>query len=171
MLIRWLLGAVLVADLMLAAVNWKLAASPHAPASELALLKRQRALLAADIARGDQIRKDLPAVEKQCDTFVQKTLPPVGNGYSSIISGWGALAKGAGIHSENISFRQHAADKSGVVEVEISTAVDGNYSSLVRFINALQHSDTFYVLDGLSLAAGSAGELKLNLALRTYFRS
>jgi Tfp pilus assembly protein PilO len=170
-IIRWVLAAVLVLDLALIVINWKVAVAPRASASEIVLLKRQHALLAADVARGDQIRKELPAVEKQCDAFVQQNLRPVGSGYSSIISDWGMLAKDAGIQAENISFRQHTADKSGVVEVEISTSVNGDYAGVVRFINALQHSGTFYLLDGLSLAAGSAGELKLNLALRTYFRT
>jgi Tfp pilus assembly protein PilO len=170
-IIRWVLATVLVVDLALIVINWKLAAAPRASASEITLLKRQHALLAADVARGDQIRKDLPAVEKQCDVFVQENLRPVGSGYSSIISDWAMLAKGAGIQAEGISFRQHAPDKSGVVEVEISTSVNGDYAGVVRFINALQHSGTFYLLDGLSLGAGSAGELKLNLALRTYFRT
>ena len=58
-----------------------------------------------------------------------------------------------------------------MVEIEISTVVDGDYASLVRFINGLEHSNNFYVLDNLALAAGSAGVLKLNLQLRTYFRS
>jgi hypothetical protein len=50
--------------------------------------------------------------------------------------------------------------------------VSGDYSSVVRFVNNLEHSDTFYVLDGLALAAnGSGGQLRLNLQLRTYFRS
>ena len=58
-----------------------------------------------------------------------------------------------------------------MVEVEIASVVNGDYSSVVRFINGLEHSDNFYVLEGLALAAGSAGELRLNLHLRTYFRS
>ena len=128
-------------------------------------------MLAADVARGDQIRKDLPAVEKQCDVFFQQNLRPAATGYSAIIADWAALAHGAGIHSENIAFSQHAAEKNGVIEVQIATSVNGNYPSLVHFINALQHSDTFYVLDGLSLAPESAGELKLNLQVRTFFRT
>jgi hypothetical protein len=56
--------------------------------------------------------------------------------------------------------------------VDILAVVDGDYPSVVRFINDLEHSDTFYVLDGLSLASsGSGGQLKLNLQLRTYFRT
>jgi len=95
----------------------------------------------------------------------------VGSGYSSIVSDLGTMARESGLRAENVNFRQHPADKRGVIEVEISEIVNGDYPSVVRFINSLEHSDTFYVLDGLSLAAGSAGELRLNMQLRTYFRS
>jgi hypothetical protein len=76
------------------------------------------------------------------------------------------------LQAGNLSFHQHEPDKRGVTQVDIFAVVDGDYSSVVRFVNDLQHSDTFYVLDGLSLAGGgSGGQLKLNLQLRTYFRS
>jgi hypothetical protein len=49
--------------------------------------------------------------------------------------------------------------------------VNGDYPSVVRFINGLERSNNFYVLDGLQLAESTAGNVKLNLRLRTYFRS
>ena len=170
-LIRAVLAVILLADVALIAVNWKLSTEPRSSRSDLNLLKKQHALLAADVARGEAIRKNLPSVEKQCDTFFQENLRPAGTGYSSIIADWGQLARSAGIQAEDISFSQRSTDQNGVVEVAIGTSVDGDYAGLVRFINALQHSDTFYILDGLSLAAGSSGQLKLNMQLRTFFRT
>ena len=64
------------------------------------------------------------------------------------------------------------ADARGLMELEISTAVEGDYDSLVQFLNKLEHSDNFYVLDGLSLnSTTGGGKLRLNLQLRTYFRT
>ena len=40
----------------------------------------------------------------------------------------------------------------------------------MRFINALERSDSFYILDRLALAASTNGQVRLNLQLRTYFR-
>lgn len=171
-IIRVLLGIVVAADIVLAGVNWKMAAANRTPQEELNTLKRQHALMAADVTRAQTIRATLPEIEQQCDTFFKQTFRPIGSGYSSVISDFGSLSRGAGLQAENLSFHQHEADKRGVTEVDISAVVDGDYSSVVRFVNNLEHSDTFYVLDGLSLAAaGSGGQLKLNLQLRTYFRS
>jgi Tfp pilus assembly protein PilO len=170
--IRVILAILVAVDITLAAFSWKMAAANHAPQSELIALKRKHNLMAADITRAETIRTTLPAVEQQCDSFFHQNLRPVASGYSSVISDFGSLTRGAGLQAGNLTFHQHEADKRGVTQVDIFAVVDGDYSSVVRFINNLQHSDTFYVLDGLSLAAGgSAGQLKLNLQLRTYFRT
>jgi Tfp pilus assembly protein PilO len=172
-IIRVILGLVVAADIVLAGINWQMAAATRTPQSELNLLKRQHALMAADITRAETIRTTLPAVEQQCDIFFKQNFRPITSGYSSVISDFGSLSRGAGLQAENLNFHQHEADKrGGVTQVDISAVVDGDYSSVVRFVNNLEHSDTFYVLDGLSLAAsGSGGQLKLNLQLHTYFRS
>jgi Tfp pilus assembly protein PilO len=169
--IRWVLGAVLALDLILAGINWQMAASPGTSRDALLLLRRQHSLLQADTARAELIRNQLPEIEQQGDLFFTSNLRPSGTGYSSLVSDLGSLAAASGLQAENYAFRQHQPDKRGVMEVEIGTVVNGDYASVVRFINGLERSDTFYVLDGLSLAAGSSGQLRLNLQLRTYFRT
>jgi len=79
--------------------------------------------------------------------------------------------KGTGVRASNITYRTGAPDKRGVIEIEIGATVSGDYANIVRFINGLEHSETFYVLDSLVLGAGSSGGLGLNLHLRTFFRS
>jgi hypothetical protein len=172
-LIRWLLAAVLVADLALVAVNWKMAAAPGDSDDELRLLRQQRALLGADIARAKKIRADLPDIQRNATTFFQQAITPAQSGYSGLIDNFGALAHTAGVRTSNTTYREGAPDKRGVVQVEIVATVSGDYPNIVRFINALEHSDTFYVLDSLSLGAGTGtgGGLGLNLHLRTYFRT
>jgi type II secretion system (T2SS) protein M len=170
-LIRWLLGIVLVADIALAAVNWKMAAAPRDPAEELHTLRQQRALLAADIQRAKTIRAELGGVERDGTAFFQSQIAPAQSGYSALSQNLGDLAKTAGVRTSNITYRAGNADKRGVMEVEIGASISGDYPNIVRFINGLEHSDTFYILDSLTLGAGSAGGLGLNLHLRTFFRS
>jgi Tfp pilus assembly protein PilO len=170
-LIQWLLGLVLVADLALAGVNWKMAAAPHDPDAELHTLRQQRALLAADIARAKKIRAELGDIERDGGTFFQKQIAPAQSGYSGLSENFGDLAKAAGVRASNITYRTGTPDKRGVIEIEIGATVSGDYPNIVRFINGLEHSDTFYVLDSLTLGAGSSGGLGLNLHLRTFFRS
>ena len=54
----------------------------------------------------------------------------------------------------------------------MSATVEGAYPGLVKFINGLERSQNFYLLDSLALASGMGGTgVRLNLQLRTYFRS
>ena len=170
-LIRILLGIIVFVDLALIGVNWRIASAPRTPAAQLKVLGKQHALMAADIARAQKIREDLPAVEKESDGFFHDEFRPLGSGYSALVDDLGTLARNAGIRTEGFSFRQQAPDKRGVTQIEISTTVDGDYASVVKFIDSLERSESFYILDSLSLASGSAGGLKLNLQLRTFFRS
>jgi Tfp pilus assembly protein PilO len=169
--IQWLLGLVLVVDLGLAAVNWQMTAAPRDPEAELQTLRQQRALLAADIARAKKIRGELSDIEREGGEFFQKQIMPVGSGYSSLSENFGDLARSAGVYTSNITYRTGDPDKRGVIQVEIGASVSGDYPNIVRFINGLEHSNTFYVLDSLTLGAGSGGGLGLNLHLRTFFRS
>jgi Tfp pilus assembly protein PilO len=172
MTILVLLGVVVAVDIVLAGINWQMADANRTPQSELNSLKIEHALMAADITRAETIRTTLPTVEQQCDTFFRQNFRPLSSGYSSVIADFGKLTRDSGLQAGNLSFHQHDPDKRGVTQIDILTVVDGDYASVVRFINELEHSDTFYILDGLSLAnSGSGGQLKLNLQLRTYFRT
>ncbi|MFZ0821385.1 MAG: GspMb/PilO family protein [Candidatus Acidiferrales bacterium] len=169
--IRAVLALVLILDAALIAANYKLTASPEATADQVRLLRRRRDMMAADIRRATDIRKSLPDVQTQTSNFYEKDLRPAGAGYSSVILDLGTLAREAGLEITTAHFREKAVEKRGVDEVAISVSVSGAYLSLVRFINGLERSGSFYVLDSLSIDSKSEGNLQLNLELRTYFRS
>jgi Tfp pilus assembly protein PilO len=169
--IRWVLGVVLALDLVLLLLNLRPAASPQEQRLQEDRLQRQHDLLAADVRRATEIQQRLPQVQRECDEFFGKELREASTGYSSIVADLGALAREAGLHTSAVTFRQHDVSNRAVVEVEVTTTVEGDYPSLVSFINGLERSRNFYLLDSLQLASSTAGSLKLNLQLRTYFRS
>ena len=170
-IIRWSLAVLLAADVILIGVNYKLSGSPHVQPGDINRLAMIEKSYRADNARLERFRTELPADEKQWDDFFTTHFHPAGEGYSAISEDLGRLSKSSGLQSDSITFHQHGADARGLLELEISTAVEGDYDSLVQFLNKLEHSDNFYVLDSLSLASSSGGKLRLNLQLRTYFRT
>lgn len=169
--IRWALAIVLTLDLGLILFNWRAAVAPRSPGGQLERVRKQRDLLAADVRRATAIRQELSGAHRQFEEFFRRELGPVESGYSSVVADLGAIAKNAGLRTSAVTFRQHELSGRGVVEVEVAATVDGDYPSLVSFINGLERSGNFYVLDSLSLASSAGGNLKLNLQLRTYFRS
>ena len=70
------------ADIALAVYGWNLS-SARRPQQDLAILTRNRDLLRADIARAQDIRLKIPAIQKDCDQFEQ-SLYPASSGYSSV---------------------------------------------------------------------------------------
>jgi Tfp pilus assembly protein PilO len=169
--IRIIIGLILLADIALIGVNWQLASAQGDPANELRALRIRRDLMSADIRRAEAIRTSLPGVQTETASFMEKDLRPTGAWSSTITDDLGALAKEAGVQL-SMHFRQKSIDKRGVDEITISITMQGAYPSLVSFINSLERSKNFYLLDSLTLDSGSEGTLlKLNLELRTYFRS
>lgn len=170
-IIRAFLAVILVADIALAVVDVKLNSAPHVQMTDLNRLTMVEKQYRADDARLERFKSELPADEKQWDEFFTSHFHPAGAGYSAISQDLGELSSSAGLHSESISFRQHEPDARGLMQVDISTGVEGDYDSLVQFLNKLEHSDNFYVLDSMALASSTVGKLRLNVQLRTYFRT
>jgi Tfp pilus assembly protein PilO len=170
-IIRWIVIVILAADMVLLGVDWRLNASPHVQAGDLKRLEMLEKSYRADNLRLERFRRELPADEKDWDAFFTTHFHPAGAGYSAISEDLGELSRASGLHSDTITFHQHAPDARGLMEVDISTAVEGDYDSLIQFLDKLEHSDNFYVLDSLALASSTVGKLRLNLQLRTYFRT
>lgn len=128
-------------------------------------------LLKADVERGQKIRASLPQVGKDCQDFYQRSFLDVTTGYSSIETDLGSIASKAGLKTSGFSFKEEEIKDRGVTEMTITTSVDGNYAAVIEFINGLERSKNFYLLNNLSLNSATSGEIKLALELHTYFRT
>ncbi|HEY2645875.1 MAG TPA: hypothetical protein VGI34_02820 [Candidatus Acidoferrales bacterium] len=170
-IIRAGLAVILLVDVVLLGVQWQLNRTPHVQPTDLTRLSMLEKQYRADNTRLERFKTELPADEKQWDEFFTTHFHPAGAGYSAISEDLGGLSTSAGLHSDSIAFHQHPADARGLMQVDITTAVEGDYDSLVKFLDKLEHSDNFYVLDGLELASSTVGKLRLNVQLRTYFRT
>src|SRR5579863_7290658 len=169
--IRVVLAVILLADAVLIGVLWKLNDTPHVQPGDLNRLALMEKQYRADNARLERFRSELPADEEQWDEFFTTHFHPAGAGYSALSEDLGGLSRSAGLSADAITFHQHAPDARGLMQVDITTAVEGNYEGLIQFLNKLEHSDNFYVMDSLALASSSGGKLRLNVQLRTYFRT
>jgi len=164
-----------LADVALAAYSWQLSSAPHAPQQRRSQEITQQDLLRADIRRAQSIRDSIPAIQKDCDRFEQ-SLFPASSGYSSVRSELGSIAKKSGIRLEGISFKPTEIANRGMMEVAIDATVDGDYKSVIAFLNGLQRSPNLYGVDSLALASENATQgptnvIKVALHLKTYFRT
>jgi Tfp pilus assembly protein PilO len=173
LVVRAVIILVAVADVSL--FLWTQRARSAAPASqqaEVERLRKQHSALGADVRAAAQIHDRLPEISRQCDRFLGQQLLPAAGGYSSIVADRGEISRASGLSTKNVSYRQADLEKRGVVEVRVTAQVEGNYSNVVSFINGIERSKHIYLLEDLSLAESAAGNaIRLNLQLRTYFRT
>lgn len=169
------LTLLLLADVALAVFLWNASRQgPETLRAERDRLALQAKLLRADLRRGETIRASLPQVGIDCDTFYRQSFLDSKMGYSQIESDLGAVATKANVRTPALSFQQKEIKDRGVTEISIKTAVEADYPSVIRFINGLERSKNFYLVDELHLASAAPstpGMIRLEIVLHTYFRT
>ncbi len=83
------------------------------------------------------------------------------------------LADKSGIRIENISYGNKIESKSDLVYFSISLPLQGNYNSVRKFINAIESSEYFLMIESVSLKIGneSSDYLVFAIELGTYFKN
>lgn len=166
-----LLAVLLAADVGVGVFLWQTSRQSSADMkAELAHLKLEARLRQADVVRGRKIRASLPQVGQECKQFYQDSFLSPGTGYSSIDADLSSIADKAGLRISDTSYKEEK-ETHGVKELSISTSVDGSYASVIQFINGLEQSSNFYLLNDLQLTSAKGGAIKLNLKLRTFFKA
>jgi hypothetical protein len=75
------------------------------------------------------------------------------------------------VKTSGFSFKQTDVKGRGVTEISIGTSVEADYPAVIQFINGLERSKYFYLLDDLQLGSASSGAIRLQIGLHTYFRT
>jgi len=151
------------------------ASSSLSPQQKLAAQDAQIKLLQADVARARAIRLSMPGTKADCDRF-DNSLPLARQGYSVITAEFEQLGRESGLQISSLDFRPNDLAARGMTELFVDVKVAGTYKSVVRFINGVQRSHNYYVLDTLSLAKdtagtpGSTGTVNVDLHLKSYFK-
>jgi Tfp pilus assembly protein PilO len=167
-------GLLLAADIGLAIYSWQLSSSPYTSQRVFDEQAIKLGVLNNDIKSAEFIRDHMPATRKDCEKFEQ-SLARESTSSSSITAELDEVAKKSGLQQVTLTYRQKDIPNRGMSEMTIEATVTGNYGSVVRFVNGLQRSQRFYVVDGLALAAdaqaqGAAGTIRVGFHVRTYFR-
>jgi type IV pilus assembly protein PilO len=109
----------------------------------------------------------IPIARKQIDQFYAQRLPAQD---SAISADLGKVAAQSGVRIGSIKYSMKDAETAGVRRVEIEADLAGDYLQLVRFINALERDQLFFLVDDLSLGGEQNGVVKLQLKLETYLK-
>jgi type IV pilus assembly protein PilO len=104
---------------------------------------------------------------KQMQEFYAKRIPA---NYSSIASRIGELEVKSGVRLTRVLYAQGA--RSGdLTEISMDAGVSGAYPQIMRFVNDLERSETFFVVRAMTLTGQQGGMVNLRLQLSTWLRS
>jgi type IV pilus assembly protein PilO len=169
------LGALLIADAAMGVYSLDMASAKMSPQQELLVQTTQLKLLKADVERAAAIQRDMPKIKKDCERF-EGSLPPATSGYSVISTELAELGHTAGLQIGGLGFKSKELGGRGVTEISVDATVTGDYKSVVRFLNGMQRSTNYYVVESLTLgtdagAGGAKGPVKVVLHLKSYFKN
>ncbi len=84
------------------------------------------------------------------------------------------LNKLASEHGVTLTATKYTSDDTeipGIRLVKIEAGIDGDYGKEARFINAVEHDKTFFLIDSISLGEQQKGGVHLQIVFETYVRS
>jgi type IV pilus assembly protein PilO len=158
-MVRLVLAVLLAADLVAAAVVFK----PWA--SSLEDLQRQASALRQQLrekqATLDRLRVVVGKVESartDGDGFMQKYLMGTRSMASTLLGDLEKMARKAGIHQKDTTFSFEPVEGSDTLTKVVVTAVyEGTYADLIQFLNLLDRSDRFLIVESLGAAPQQGG--------------
>jgi type IV pilus assembly protein PilO len=81
-----------------------------------------------------------------------------------------AAANGVRIQQERYKTEDRAVTIAGLQPKELDADLAGNYTSLAKFINAVERDDMFFIIDSVTLGNDPQGPVKLTLRMQTYLK-
>ena len=116
--------------------------------------------------------KDLPQkvvlASHQINDFYKRRFPSQS---SQIVTEFGKIAATNGVAIEQVKYKLDEAETGGLQPEEIEASLAGNYTSLARFINALERDEMFFIIDSVTLGGQPQGAVKLSMKVETYLKA
>lgn len=121
-----------------------------------------------EAAPARDIDQKLTEARKQINSFYTDRLP---ERYADIAQSLGEIASKANVTVSAIRYEPKDTQIPNLSRVGITASVTGDYPALMKFINQVERSKTFYVLDSINLAESQPGVIRVEVRLETYLRS
>jgi hypothetical protein len=114
------------------------------------------------------IDKKVEEAKAQVEKFYQDRMP---SQYSAVSETLGKLASQSNIRIAGVKYETDEEAIAGLRRVQIEAALEGDYLQEVKFINALERSNLFFVVDSVTLGEQQAGRVRLQVKMETYLKT
>jgi len=170
-------GVCLVANLGLAV--WLL--SPAAPSKsateqQLRLAQAQLAGLRAQGAQLRRLNQRVHTSQEQMQELMAAGVPEEADASSKLLQEFSRIAGLSQVQVSGAEFHPDKKSQLGLRRVAISLQVAGGYSGVVRFLNQMERSPMFFLINQVSVSGGAAhgassSQVKLQVQLEAYVRA
>jgi Tfp pilus assembly protein PilO len=142
-------------------------------AAEHAEVVKTLATKRADVSKLDSIHSHLQNASGSEAARFEKYLWSSHDGFSSLMELFSDTARQYVVTKGRTDFKSSVNPDSKLLEVKIELPLEGTYSDLIRFINALERSNHLLIIDSVVLQTGqeTGSLLRLNLSMTTYLKS
>ncbi len=154
-----------------AAIAWLLSPrgrGTRAHEDQLRELENEYRTKIREIGPARDMDKRLALAKQQQAAFFTDHIP---TRYSAISDTIGKLAGENHVQVSAVRYDAKDTDVAGVQRIGISSSITGGYADEMRFINALERSKTFFVINSVTLGGAEGGAVRLELHIETFLRS
>lgn len=106
-------------------------------------------------------------IRSQIDAFYGHRLT---SSYSSVAANIRNLEVQSGAHLSQVVYTQRAKGTK-LTELSINAGISGDYPQIMRFVNGLERSQTFFLIRGMTLNGEQGGQVNLRLRFSTWLRN
>lgn len=90
---------------------------------------------------------------------------------SDIYTEIGKLKDANGVSIEQAKYKELEEGPGKLRPVEIDADLSGNYTSLAKFINAVERDQMFFIINSITLGGEQQGPVKLNVKFQTFLKA
>ena len=115
--------------------------------------------------------KDLPQkvvlANKQIAGFYKDRFPTQ---QSQVLTEFGKLTSANGVKIEQGQIKPADTVTNGLQQLEMQYQLSGSYTSLAKFINAVERDQMFFIIDSVTLGGEQQGPVKLAVQMETFLK-
>jgi type IV pilus assembly protein PilO len=90
---------------------------------------------------------------------------------SEVLTEIGKLKDANGVTIEQGKYKELDEEQGHVRPMEIEATLGGSYTSLAKFINAVERDQMFFIINGIALGGEAQGPVKLTVKLDAYLKA
>jgi Tfp pilus assembly protein PilO len=173
--VRLVLGVLIVANVVAALLVFKPWGGSAADlARERAQLRQQLASMRAQLARTRSLVSKAQTARLAGDNFLDEYTTDRRTTFSTIFSELDHVTRDSGLQPRPASYELDQVEGSDTLyQLTISATFEGSYASLMKFVNMLDRSPRFLIIESLTAApqqSNSGDMLGINIKLDTFAR-